>query len=173
MFSWDLNPKRVDYKRERWLLDKKLRKTTYFPLINSKMRMPSDQQSAAISWPLFRMISGATYSERRRAGRLETSSRYERRTTYQVCRKMSMSFVRVRLSWQNQNQPAKNAQISSGSSRSTTIYSHWQVSSILISRWILSRLYRTFDAVDWFLSRGDCLCVIVIDVLLTHINHKQ
>ena len=38
----------------------------YFPLISSNIRMPSDQQSAAMSWPLFRMISGATYSKRRR-----------------------------------------------------------------------------------------------------------
>ncbi len=36
---------------------------TYFPLINSKIRIPSDQQSAAISWPLFKIISGATYSK--------------------------------------------------------------------------------------------------------------
>lgn len=35
---------------------------THLPLRSSKMRMPRDQQSADASWPLFKMISGATYS---------------------------------------------------------------------------------------------------------------
>jgi hypothetical protein len=37
--------------------------TTYFPLISSKTNIPSDQQSAAMSCPLLRIISGATYSK--------------------------------------------------------------------------------------------------------------
>ncbi len=36
---------------------------SYFPLISSNINIPSDQQSAAMSWPLLRIISGATYSE--------------------------------------------------------------------------------------------------------------
>ena len=38
-------------------------KSTNFPSINSNINTPNDQQSAAMSWPLFKMISGATYSE--------------------------------------------------------------------------------------------------------------
>lgn len=34
----------------------------YLPVRSSYIRIPSDQQSAEMSWPLFRMISGATYS---------------------------------------------------------------------------------------------------------------
>ena len=34
----------------------------YLPLSSSKTSIPRDQQSAELSWPLFRMISGATYS---------------------------------------------------------------------------------------------------------------
>lgn len=34
----------------------------YLPVSSSYMKMPSDQRSAAKSWPLFRMISGETYS---------------------------------------------------------------------------------------------------------------
>lgn len=34
----------------------------YLPLSSSKTSIPKDQQSAELSWPLFRMISGATYS---------------------------------------------------------------------------------------------------------------
>lgn len=34
----------------------------YLPLSSSNISIPNDQQSAELSWPLFRMISGATYS---------------------------------------------------------------------------------------------------------------
>lgn len=34
----------------------------YLPLSSSNTSIPRDQQSAELSWPLFRMISGATYS---------------------------------------------------------------------------------------------------------------
>lgn len=34
----------------------------YLPVKSSNMRIPRDQQSAEMSWPLFRIISGATYS---------------------------------------------------------------------------------------------------------------
>lgn len=40
----------------------KKKQKPYFPLISSNINIPSDQQSAAMSWPLLRIISGATYS---------------------------------------------------------------------------------------------------------------
>ena len=35
---------------------------TYVPINNSHISTPSDQKSTALSWPLLRIISGATYS---------------------------------------------------------------------------------------------------------------
>ena len=35
---------------------------TYVPLSSSKIRIPIDHRSTDMSWPLFRIISGATYS---------------------------------------------------------------------------------------------------------------
>ena len=35
---------------------------THVPVRSSYMRQPRDQKSTALSWPLLRMISGATYS---------------------------------------------------------------------------------------------------------------
>lgn len=42
--------------------DMTVRGSIYLPLSSSNTRIPRDQQSAELSWPLFRMISGATYS---------------------------------------------------------------------------------------------------------------
>ena len=36
--------------------------STYVPINNSHISTPSDQKSTALSWPLLRIISGATYS---------------------------------------------------------------------------------------------------------------
>ena len=36
---------------------------TYVPVSSSYIRIPRDQKSTDLSWPLLRMISGATYSE--------------------------------------------------------------------------------------------------------------
>ena len=35
---------------------------TYVPVSSSYIRIPRDQKSTDLSWPLLRMISGATYS---------------------------------------------------------------------------------------------------------------
>ena len=159
-FSWDLNPKRVDCKQGRWMSHWDPPSDTHFPLINSKIRMPSDQQSAAISWPLFRMISGATYSEGRTARLLESMRGNNVPgvpQNVQVFRPSPTFFAKPKSTWGEEEERSDQLWtiLLLVKLRLTLIVECHRSWSLSLK---LSRPNRMLNALDRFLSRGACLC---------------
>ena len=89
--------------REGLLTRSELREgRTYVPVSSSYIRIPRDQKSTDLSWPLLRMISGATYSENIFKIMIELKI-FCMIIDYRASRRMSRSYSPAPVSWKIRN----------------------------------------------------------------------